>query len=324
MGPLQFPSGLRLNVVPGPLSSGEGLIHAVRDPSAEPDQGGNPKDPGVTDKRLLCIEGEFSAVLRAFQRQGNTLSVILRSAWDGLTLSPLTKHFRESSTDPHVCILGHITRQELKALLASPDVWNGFANRFLWSAVRRPKLVPFPEPMPGPEVESLAKELASLIAHAHGRDDAPSEIVLTNSAMELWCTVYPELTVDHPGLFGAVTSRAEAQVVRLALTYATLDGHDKVGIEHIEAAMAMWRYAFDSARLIFGPHEFKPHAQKVMDALSKGPLTQTEISNLFGRNLKAQELKEILIDLQARNRIGQRVGKDGRGRPSTVWSRCDG
>jgi hypothetical protein len=72
--------------VQGGLSSGEGLVWAVRDPRYEPDRktGENRLvEPGVTDKRLLCIEEELSAVLKAAQRQGNTITEIIRRAWDG-------------------------------------------------------------------------------------------------------------------------------------------------------------------------------------------------------------------------------------------------
>jgi hypothetical protein len=78
----------RKNVARG-LSSGEGLIWAVRDPVEE-------KKPikkngretgkfetvttarGVEDKRLLVIEGEFANVLKVMSREGNTLSAVMR------------------------------------------------------------------------------------------------------------------------------------------------------------------------------------------------------------------------------------------------------
>src|SRR4051794_28051232 len=56
------------------LSSGEGLIWAVRDPSGP--------DPGISDQRLLVIEPEFAAVLKTSAREISTLSPTLRSAWD--------------------------------------------------------------------------------------------------------------------------------------------------------------------------------------------------------------------------------------------------
>jgi len=65
---LQFPSGSKLKVSNGPLSSGEGLVYAVRDASAE-----NENDCGVSDKRLLVVEQELGSALRAFQDRQQSL-----------------------------------------------------------------------------------------------------------------------------------------------------------------------------------------------------------------------------------------------------------
>ena len=48
-------------------------------------------DEGVTDTRLLVVENEFASVLRMTERPGNTLSAILRDAWDARTLQSMTK-----------------------------------------------------------------------------------------------------------------------------------------------------------------------------------------------------------------------------------------
>jgi hypothetical protein len=108
-------------VAQGPLSSGEGLVYAVRDPVEVEGKDGNIEvvDPGVEDKRLLVIEGEFSAVLRACQREGNTLSAILRTAFDHGNIEPLTKHNRIKATGAHINFVGHITEHELRCLLTS-------------------------------------------------------------------------------------------------------------------------------------------------------------------------------------------------------------
>ncbi len=66
------------------LSSGEGLIWAVRDPTGQ--------DPGITDQRLLVIEPEFASVLKSSTREISTLSPTLRSAWDGRPLAILTRN----------------------------------------------------------------------------------------------------------------------------------------------------------------------------------------------------------------------------------------
>ena len=77
------------------LSSGEGLIWAVRDPIEKQQpikQHGRVidyqlvvEDPGITDKRLLVTEAEFASTLRVLD-DGNTLSALLRQAWDGQDL----------------------------------------------------------------------------------------------------------------------------------------------------------------------------------------------------------------------------------------------
>jgi hypothetical protein len=63
------------------LSSGEGLIWAVRDhePSEDADEDDAPP-PEPDDERLLVMEPEWARVLRALDREGNTLSAIIVSA----------------------------------------------------------------------------------------------------------------------------------------------------------------------------------------------------------------------------------------------------
>jgi hypothetical protein len=62
-----FPSRLTTG-----LSSGEGLVWTVRDPTGS--------DPGAKDKRLLIAEPEFASVLKSTGRDLSTLSPTLRSA----------------------------------------------------------------------------------------------------------------------------------------------------------------------------------------------------------------------------------------------------
>jgi len=116
------------------LSSGEGLIYAVRDPTNN--------DPGVSEKRLFVIEQEFASTLRMLTRDGNTLSPTLRLAWDGNTLQILTKQSPCRATGAHISLVAHVTRNELRRELTSTDMGNGFANRFLWVCVRRSKALP--------------------------------------------------------------------------------------------------------------------------------------------------------------------------------------
>jgi hypothetical protein len=306
---LPFPSGASLKTSHGPLSTGEGLVDCIRDKRDDEDTG------GVVDKRLFVLEAELGAALRACQRQGNTLSAILRAAWDGHKIAPLTKTNKISATAPHVCVLAHITKPELQGLLTASDVWNGFANRFVWLAVRRTKRLPVPKPMHDEDVARLGRELAEAIRTTH---EHKGPCVMSPAALDYWRNCYNQLSEDHTGILGAVTSRAESQTQRLALAYALLDQAEAVELHHLRAAHALWRYSFDSAKLIFGKAELDPVAQTIIEALKTGPKTQTEISNLFGRNKTAEQLASVLASLQSRGRITLETERTA-GRSRQVW-----
>jgi hypothetical protein len=134
------------------LSSGEGLIWAVRDPIYKTE---NIKDKdrivdtqqvladaGVDDKRLMVLESEFGSVLKVIGRERNTLSAIIRQAWDTGTLRTLTKNYPAHATGAHISIVGHVTRDELRREITETDMANGLANRFVWLCVRRSKCLP--------------------------------------------------------------------------------------------------------------------------------------------------------------------------------------
>lgn len=101
------------NRIQSGLSSGEGLISEVRDPIEAPDKDGKMRiiDAGVLDKRLLVQEGELSQALKVMKRDGNTLSPVLRNAWDGKTLKTMVKHSPLRATSPHVYPGAHHPRR---------------------------------------------------------------------------------------------------------------------------------------------------------------------------------------------------------------------
>ena len=52
-------------------------------------------------------------------------------------------------------------------------------------------------------------------------------------ARQLWESVYPDIARDRYGLFGALTSRAAPQIMRLSLIYALLDGSSRKSARRI-------------------------------------------------------------------------------------------
>ncbi|MCC7350039.1 MAG: DUF3987 domain-containing protein [Phycisphaerales bacterium] len=241
------------------MSSGEGLIWAVRDKIIQQQpirQRGEVTgyqdveiDPGISDKRLMVIEGELGQPLKVMSREGNTLSPIIRKAWDSDgRLQSLTKNSPAKATGAHISIIGHITLTELRQLLAgTSELFNGWANRFLWVYTRRRKLLPDGGQLHAVDLTGEKKRLTAAIEH--GKQDLL--IARDREAADLWERLYPELEVDHPGIFGAVTARSSAQVLRLAMIYALLDCEAWVRPVHLQAAVAVWRYCEVSAAYIF-------------------------------------------------------------------------
>src|SRR5215213_1583672 len=249
----------------GGLSSGEGLIFAVRDRIVSEDKDGNEvvKDEGVRDKRLFVLESELASVLKVMAREGNTLSAIIRQAWDDARLQVMTRNNPMKATDAHVSIVGHITRAELLRHLTETEAANGFANRFAWLMVRRSKQLPFGGEWYKVDTTSLVKRLGEALEFGK----SPVEVTWGESARDVWKKVYGPLSEGKPGLLGAVVGRAEAQVLRLATLYAVMDESQTIEYEHLTAALALWEYAEESARYIFGDATGDPVADSLMEAL---------------------------------------------------------
>jgi hypothetical protein len=306
-----------LGRVMGGLSSGEGLIHAVRDQTWKITKEGKEviDDPGVEDKRLLAVEPEFSSVLRVASRDGNTLTEVVRRAWDGSPLRTMTRNAPLTATGAHIAILGHITKDELRRELTETSQLNGYANRHLFLCVRRSKYLPHGGALSDEEVRELARRVQAALQTAR-RHTVIRRDAETN---QMWEAVYPALTADRPGMLGAITARAEAQVLRLSLIYALLDGSSLIQRPHLESALAVWQYAEDSARLIFGDATGDPIADRVLSALrANGPMSQYELVDLFGRHLPGAKLNRALEALLAAGKVRSPRVETG-GRPRTVW-----
>ncbi len=304
--------------VSGGLASGEGVIWAIRDPITKREAGVEVTiDPGVSEKRLCLIEEEWGGTLKVANREGNSLSAVLRKAWDGDALGSLTKNAPARATDPHVTVIGHTTAEELRRNLDDTQIASGLGNRHLFICVRRSKLLPDGGALDRVVIEELGDRLREVLGHA----TAIEEIRRDEAASDLWRRLYGPLSEGSVGLLGALTSRAEAQVMRLAAIYAVLDGEALIRPEHLRAAVAVWDYAEASVSFIFGDRLGDPIADAILQALQVGELTQTEVSELFGRNVSAAKLHRALGALLAAEKVqrDQRPSGGSGGRPTLVW-----
>jgi hypothetical protein len=302
------------------LSSGEGLIYHVRDELRKivpVKKGGRIIDyeeeiidSGESDKRLFCIESEFSSMLKIMEREGNSLSGVVRQAWDTGNLSTLTRNNPLHSTGAHVSIIGHTTKDELIRCLSATEQCNGFGNRFLWLLAKRSKALP-------PEIlNSLAEQMEQAVDFARNA----SRIIRDTPANEMWETIYYLLSEGRPGLAGGLLNRAEAQVLRLSLIYALMDCSSAIRVEHLQAATAIWDYCEASVRYVFGNKTGDQYADRITDALlesENGYLTDDDIGRLFGGHRTRE--KDLALDLLLRLGKVTKESWQTKGRPVTVW-----
>jgi hypothetical protein len=307
------------------LSSGEGLIWEVRDPIVRMNDGQEQEiDHGAADKRLLILQGEFAGTLVTMGREGNILSHVTRDAWDGHPLRTLTKNSPARAMGHCISIVGHITQDELRRYLTKTEMGNGFGNRFLFTCVRRARELPFGGKLDDQRIQELGAKIAEKIRRAKSIDRVTREA----GARRLWKAVYHDLSEGRPGLLGALTARAEAQVVRLALLYALWgdppsNGHltELIMEPHLRTALAVWEYCEQSVRYLFGETLGDPVADTLLQALKLAGddgLTRSEISGLFQRNRSADEIGRALEELSRLNLARAIRSSKGTGRPRTI------
>ena len=291
------------------LSSGEGLIWAVRDPTAQ--------DPGHSDQRLLVIEPEFASVLRAASREISTLSPTLRSAWDGRPLAILTRTAPARATSAHIAMIGHITQEELRRHTTTIELANGYLNRILLIACRRQRLLPEGGHHDPLAATGLTRLLAATIKHA----TAAGQVRLDADTRELWHHAYRQLARPLLGPVGQITARAEAHTIRLALIYALTDGQRQIGPQHLTAALALQDYAARSAAWALTGATGQPLAEQIHAALAANPagLTRSQISDTLKHNQPAGHLDQALRALQTTGRATVTQIATG-GRPAQLWT----
>ena len=307
------------NRTQGGASSGEGVIWAVRDPIFSLRNGQMVmSDEGVVDKRLLLDEREFFQALAVMRREGNILSRVLRDAYDcRRILATLTKNSPARATEAFISIIGHITLTELRDMLDHASMANGFANRFLFACVRRSKLLPDGGAPDDEIVNQLGAATLLALTAARTREG----ICMTDAAAQHWRQIYPKLSREQSGLFGAIVARAEAQTIRLALIYALLDNAPQIDCVHLEAALALWSFCEASADYVFGDLIGDPTADTILRLLRNSGaigMTRTEISNALGRHVSANKIDAALGKLSAANKVFCGTRKTT-GRSVQIW-----
>lgn len=318
----QNPMLEKFRTVFGGLASGEGAISAMRDADKEPDKKEEDKDfePPLINKRILSIESEMGKLLKVSNKDGNTLSPVLRSLWDHGRAATLTRNNPIESNGAHINILGHITYKELKSLLCQSDIFNGFSNRFLWVCARRKRLIPIPGDLDQVRLNGFIRRFAVSLETAMFRPTKGTNIFRFDEAAKAkWISEYGNLSSPVQEDISPIVDRAEPQTLRLALLLALIDGSDVIGLPHLDAALSIWSYCLKSVEYIFGRTGYDPATEKILSLLHAGPKTQTEINRHLGGHKSADELRDILSPLQDAGTINSYKLKREKGASTTYW-----
>src|SRR5260221_8061880 len=299
------------------VQSGEVIVHSIRD---ERSHNGEVVSEGVADKRLLVIEEELARLLATGQKtSGSTLSACLRNAWDSPhILRNAGKHSPDLATHPHISLIGHITREELKNLMAGVEYQNGFANRLLWIPARRSKKLPFPEWIHWADHIDVIKRLREIVTQFQA---GQTVFDFTANGRLAWIEFY-ENDAALKGIHGKLAARAEAHVLRLSRLYAVLDGSTMIGANHIRSAIAFWDYCQASVGWIFSTTTGSAYADKILTALQRRgcEMSKTEISTeVFNKHISTEDLSAALELLLTSGLITESKVA-GKGRPTHVYS----
>jgi hypothetical protein len=281
--------------VMGGLSSGEGVLWHLRDPVYGHNKKGEEvcRDEGVEDKRLCILETEFARALAKTGPEGNVLSAVLRQAWahgDLRTLVSGRQKAPVAATKAHVSVHGPHHRGRGATLVDGDRSGEWLrAPVLVGGGVCRSKLLPRGGHYPEQALKPLLESLTPTLFQARALAPMPR----TPDAETRWEELYTTLAEGQSGLLGALTARAEAQVLRLSCLYTLLDKPAMVDVPHLEAAYALGRYCEASARYIFGTLLGDPLADEIHRMLrQRAPegMTRTDINKGRGHHYKSAAL----------------------------------
>lgn len=308
----------------GGLSSGEGLIQSVEDGELKPGE-------EAPEKRRLVFEPEFARTIRVSRREANTLSSVIRQAWDATSFGVMTR-VAKRATNVHLAIVGHITPEELRSEVDIVDQQNGLLNRFLVCYSHRRVLRPSPS-ISGQALRDHASELGRVIEAAQVRRLYDRD----READRLWRAIYYAMN-DLATPIPSIEARGASMIARLSLLYALLNGHSLIRVDDLRAAVEVWWYAVQSTRKAYGERAARfgdPMADSILQEFwaqariegRRPVVSQTDVHAVVHRNGGRGGVTRALA-LLAEHGLLERVLQPGdparkAGRPAVNWRITD-
>lgn len=143
---------------------------------------------------------------------------------------------------------------------------------------------------------------------------------LTPKARTLWSEEYPRLSSASPGLLGAMTSRAEPQVLRLSAICALMNQSDEIRTPHLRCGLAIWDYSFASARFLFGDKQLIKLDSRLLRILQeqRNGLTRTQISAALNNHFSGDAIDSALERLEEKG-LAKSKKRKTKGRSAELW-----
>jgi hypothetical protein len=185
---------------------------------------------------------------------------------------------------------------------------------FCW--VERSRRLPLGADIPQNELDLLGVRVSNTIEKAR----TIGRLTFSDEGRHAWENFYHSLDDDLGGVVGALVARAEAQLLRLAVTYALLDGSALIERHHLEAAEAVWDHCAETVRRVFGDHQPDHVLPMLLAALrAAGPegLDGSQQQELFNRHVPAHRLAAARAQLE-RQGIAHTTAEETGGRPRII------
>ncbi len=308
------------------LQTPQGLLVKITDPVF----GKNAKGEevvtidGSDDKRLLYLDEELENLFIMIKKNPE-LRTLVTKAWDSDVMSNNVQKDSMKVNEPHVSAIGHITPQVLRNRIEPTMLTNGYSNRWLY-VIGKPTAYMVELPPAGGldgDVVPLAQKIAANVQAS--RANLTGKVPFTPDASALIEETAKAIQKNnYKGMIAEQSTRWKAQIFKLSLIYAAIDGSDTIRAFHVAAARSAWAYAHRCANAFFSGLTGNDQTDALLQMWStRGyqPLTLDEIGQLFNNKVKSNNRLVMMDELVVEGVVSkhERTSENG-GRPATVYS----
>lgn len=293
------------------VSSGEGIIWLIRDPVVEEvtNKGKIEKktiDKGVVEKEVILVEEEFSKLIKVSKRESNTVSEVLRTAFDSDDLQSISKEQPAKATAPLISLIGHITKEEFLQVYNVVDKSNGLFNRILWCHSARTNVIPTPKNFDEIDFSEIEIELNRLKDFIESGEE--SNVGFSEDGAQVWENFYNQYAHSPDGNNASVKGRTETYVLKIATILAVTDRSTTITADHLEAAIAIVvNYSNEVVDHVFGVSSSEStNEKKVIEYISSnGGVAQRSLiqKRVFHNKVQAHKLDNLRDKLEAQGSI---------------------